>query len=64
MGLSYIWILFFATLIFVFLILQQVSGQKSEKHRLIVDHVVPDSPCDLANIREVWINNSLLHDPY
>ena len=32
---------------------QQVSGQKTEKHRLIVDHVVAESPADLAEIRKV-----------
>ena len=30
-----------------------MSGQKTEKHRLIVDHVVTESPADLAEIRKV-----------
>lgn len=34
-------------------VLQQVSGQKSEKHRLIVDHVNPESPADTADIKKV-----------
>ena len=32
---------------------QQVSGQKSEKHRLIVDYVTPESPADIADIKKV-----------
>ena len=50
-----------ATLIQLYMfcfLFQQVSGQKSEKHRLVVDHVTSESPADIADIRKVILSFS------